>query len=240
MMMSGVNFSIFYSVIWKRNFGRLIKDVEFRVYTGILLAASIVICLDLILSSGFSIGDSLRYGIFQVVSVQTTTGFVTADFDIWPAFSKAALLVLMFIGASSGSTGGGIKVIRVVILVKYVYRALLNACNTRVVHPISFGDKTLSDWALHRILGLTILWMLIFIIAFLIMSASGLDMVSAFSSVAATINIVGPGLGSVGPMLDYSLIPPLGKVVLIFCMLVGRLELWAVMCLFTPIFWRWR
>ncbi len=240
MVIAGINFSIYYAVFWKRNFGRIIKDTEFRTYLGILIVTSIVITLDLVFNGNYSLIHSIRSSIFHVVSIQTTTGFVTDNFDAWPALSRAVLLILMFIGASAGSTGGGFKVVRVVVLVKYAYRALINTFNPKAVIPIRLEERTLTEGTLNRILGFTIIWVLTFAVAFLIMSALGLDLVSALSSVAATISNVGPGLGMVGPMLDYSIIPPIGKIVLICCMLVGRLELWAVFALFAPAFWRWR
>jgi len=240
MALAGINFGIYYSLLWKRNLGRLFRDVEFRVYLGILIVASLLISLDLFLNTGSSAGDALRYGTFQAVSIQTTTGFAITNFNVWPAFSRSALIILMVIGASAGSTGGALKVSRVVILVKYAYRELVHVFNPRAVLPVKLGERALPEWVLSRILGVAIIYVITFVVAFLLMSAVGLDFVSALSSVAATLGNIGPGLGMVGPTLNYSLVPPLGKIVLIVCMLVGRLELWTVLVLISPAFWRWR
>jgi len=238
MIMAAVNFGIYYSLLWKGNFGRLLRDVEFRVYLGILIGASLLISLDLFLNMGYSISDAFRYGTFQAVSIQTTTGFTITNFDVWPAFSQLALIILMIIGGSAGSTSGALKVSRVIILAKYTYRELVHVFSPKAVLPVKLGERTLPEWVLSRTLGVAIIYAITFVVASLLMSAVGLDFVSAVSSVAATMGTVGPGLGSVA--LNYSLVPPIGKVILIVCMLVGRLELWTVLVLISPAFWRWR
>jgi trk system potassium uptake protein TrkH len=189
---------------------------------------------------GLSIGEALRNGSFQAVSIMTTTGFVTADFNAWPAFAKSALLILMVIGASAGSTGGALKVIRLLVLLKYTYHRILLAFNPRAVIPLKIGRSILSERVISGIIGMTILYFAILILGFLIMSALGLEQVTALSSVAATLGNIGPGLGLVGPAASYLSIPEMGKVVLIVCMLVGRLELFTVLVLLTPSFWKWR
>ncbi len=187
-----------------------------------------------------SAGDALRFGSFNTVSIMTTTGFSTTDFNAWPAFARSALLILMVIGASAGSTGGALKVIRLLVLAKYTYRRILLTFNPRAVMPLKFGGSVISEGVISKIIGLVILYFAILIAGFLIMSALGLDNLTALSSVTASLGNVGPGLGSVGPTENYFLIPPLGKGVLIFCMLAGRLELFTLLVLFTPAFWRWR
>jgi trk system potassium uptake protein TrkH len=189
---------------------------------------------------GLSIGNAFRYGGFQAVSMMTTTGFSTTDFNLWPAFAKATLLVLMAIGGSAGSTAGAIKVIRLSVLFKYTYRRILLAFNPKAVIPLKVGGNALSEEIVSRIIGMTILYFVVAITASLAMTAVGLDLVSAISAVLANMGTVGPGLGLVGPMANYLFIPPLGKVVLIICMLVGRLELLTVFALLTPSFWKWR
>ena len=189
---------------------------------------------------GLSWGEALRQGSFQVVSIMTTTGFVTANFDAWPAFTRAALLILMIIGASGGSTGGALKVVRVLVLFKYAHRRILLAINPRSVVPVKVGGSVLSEAVASGVIGMAILYFMTIILGFLAMSAVGLDHVSALSSVLATLGNVGPGLGMVGPMSNYLSVPALGKVVLMACMLVGRLELFTVLMLFIPSFWKWR
>jgi len=240
MMVAGVNFGLYYFLLWKRQPGRLFSNSEFRLYIALLIGACLFIVLNLTLSKEYGIGEAFRYGSFQAVSIMTTTGFVTANFGAWPAFARSALLILMVFGASAGSTGGGIKIIRLLVLVKYAYRRILLFFNPRAVIPLKVGGNTLSEGVVSRIIGMSILYFAILIVGFLVMSALGLDQVTALSSVAATMGTVGPGLGLVGPTANYLWIPPLGKVVLIICMLVGRLELFTVLVLLTPSFWKWR
>ena len=240
MMAAGVNFGLYYFLLWKRQPRRLFSNPEFRLYIALLIGASLFIALNLINSIGLSIGEAFRYSGFQAVSIMTTTGFVTANFDAWPAFARSALLILMVIGASAGSTGGALKVTRLLVLFKYAYRRILLFFNPRAVIPLKVGGNTLSEGVVSGVIGMSILYFAILIVGFLVMSALGLDQITALSSVAATLGNVGPGLGLVGPTANYLCIPALGKVVLIICMLVGRLELFTVLVLLTPSFWKWR
>ena len=240
MTVAGVNFGLYYFLLWKRQPGHLFGNSEFRLYIALLIGASLFIALNLINSMGLSIGEAFRQGSFQAVSIMTTTGFATADFNVWPAFAKSALLILMVIGGSAGSTAGAIKVIRLLVLSKYIYRRILLFFNPRAVIALKVGGNVLSESVISRIIGMTILYLAILVVASLVMSALGLDQVTALSSVAATMGTVGPGLGLVGPAANYLCIPELGKVVLIVCMLVGRLELFTVLVLLAPSFWKWR
>ena len=240
MVIAGVNFGLFYFLLWKRQPGRLFRNSEFRLYIALLVGACLFIALNLLNSSGLSVGEAFRYSSFQVVSTMTTTGFVTTDFNAWPAFARSALLILMVIGASAGSTGGALKVIRLLVLFKYAYRRILLFFNPRAVIPVKVGGNILSERIVSAIIGMSILYFAILIAGFLVMSALGLDQVTAISSVAATLGNIGPGLGLVGPTANYLWIPAAGKIVLIICMLVGRLELFTVLALLTPSFWKWR
>ena len=240
MMAAGVNFGLYYFLLWKRQPGRLFGNSEFRLYITLLIGSSALIVLNLTMSMGLPIGEAFRYSSFQTVSIMTTTGFATTDFNVWPAFAKSALFILMVIGASAGSTGGALKVTRLLVLAKYAYRRLLLFFNPRAVIPLKVGGNTLSEGIVSGIIGMSILYFAILIGGSLVMSALGLDQVTALSSVAATLGNVGPGLGLVGPTATYLWIPPLGKIVLIICMLVGRLELFTVLVLLTPSFWKWR
>ena len=240
MVIAGVNFGLYYFLLWKRRPGRLFSNPEFRLYIALLIGASVFIALNLIMNMGLSIGDAFRYSSFQTVSIMTTTGFSTIDFNVWPAFAKATLLILMIIGASAGSTGGALKVTRFLVVIKYIYRRILLAFNPRAIIPLKVGGNVVSEKIISRIIGITILYFVILIVGFLIMSALGLDHVTALSSVFATLGNVGPGLGLVRPGANYLFIPPLGKVVLIVCMLAGRLELLTILALLAPSFWKWR
>jgi len=240
MVLAGVNFGLYYFLFHKRQPGRLFTNPEFRLYIGILTASIVLIAVNLMGSMALSVGEAFRYSSFQAVSIMTTTGFSTADFNLWPSFAKAALLILMIIGASAGSTGGALKVTRLLVLMKYTYRRILLAFNPKAVLPLKVGKSALSEKIVSAIIGTIILYFITLVAAFLIMSALGLDHVTALSSVFATLGNVGPGLGLVGPTANYLLIPPLGKVVLIGCMLAGRLELLTILVLFAPSFWKWR
>jgi len=240
MLAAGVNFGLYYFLLWKRQPGRFFSNSEFRLYIALLIGACLLIVLNLIMAGGKSIGEAFRYGSFQAVSIMTTTGFVTTDFNVWPAFARSALLILMVIGGSAGSTAGALKVIRLLVLAKYAYRRILLFFNPRAVIALKVGGNALSERVISRIIGMAILYLAILIVASLVMSALGLDQVTALSSVAATMGTVGPGLGLVGPTANYLSIPAAGKVVLIVCMLVGRLELFTVLVLLTPSFWKWR
>jgi trk system potassium uptake protein TrkH len=240
MTIAGINFGLYYLFLVKRQPGHLFRNPEFRLYIALLTGASILIAINLMNSMGLSIGDAFRQGGFQTVSIMTTTGFATADFNLWPSFARAALLVLMIVGACAGSTGGAIKVTRLLVLFKYTFRRISLAFNPQAVIPIKVGGNVLSERVISGVIGMAALYFATMIISALIMSALGLDIITALSAVLATLGNVGPGLGLVGPAANYALIPAGGKVVLIICMLAGRLELLTAFSLLAPSFWRWR
>ena len=237
MFIAGANFTLHYKAL-HGNVKSLFKDREFLFYSGVILFSILAITTELRLYIYNSIFTALRYASFQVVSIATTTGFVTADYDTWPAFSKSVLLILMFIGGCAGSTGGAIKNIRVLLLIKQAYREFYKLIHPQAVSPIRLGDKVVSEDVMRNITGFFFLYIFIFIISSFIMTILGLDIVSAMASVAATLGNVGPGLGLVGPVQTYAFIPPLGKIVLTLCMLLGRLEIYTVLILVIPEFWR--
>jgi len=240
MTIAGINFSLFYFLVWKRQVKQLIRNAEFRLYIILILVSTTLIVINLITSTDSSFGQALRHGSFQVISIMTTTGFNTVDFNLWPAFAKSILLTLMIIGASAGSTGGALKVVRLLVLVKYAYRRIILAFNPRAVVPVKIGGTVLPESIISGIIGMAIVYAATIFICFLIMSAIGLDHVTALSSVIASVGNVGPGLNLVGPISNYEFIPPIGKFVLTVCMIVGRLELFTVFMIFIPPFWKWR
>jgi len=237
MFVAGANFTLHYQVL-HGNIKSLFKDKEFLFYGGVVLIAILAITTELRVYIYNSIFTALRYASFQVVSILTTTGFVTTDYDTWPAFSKCILLILMFIGGCAGSTGGAIKNIRILLLFKKANRDFHKLIHPRSVTPIRVGNKIVSEDTMNYITSFFFLYILIFVISTFIMSILGLDILSAMSSVAATLGNVGPGLGLVGPSQNYGFIPPLGKITLTLCMLLGRLELYTVLVLLIPGFWR--
>jgi len=240
MVIAAINFRLFFAVIWKRDFRTIFKDSEFRLFLGLLIGASLFVTLNLIINSGFNFADAFRYGSFNAISIMTTTGFSNADFNLWPSFSKAILIILMIIGGSSGSTAGAIKITRVMVLLKSAFRQILRSINPRAVIIVKVGGTAVEEERISEAIGMSIVYMIVLTVAFLIMSAAGLDLVSAFSSVAACMGTVGPGLNAVGPMENYLWIHPLGKVTLITCMVLGRLELFTVLALMVPSYWKWR
>ncbi|HHY78551.1 MAG TPA: TrkH family potassium uptake protein [Clostridiales bacterium] len=235
--MCGVNFSLYYQAI-KRDFKAIFKDEEFRFYLGIVLVAILFITVDLYGEAFRSIGESIRYSTFQVVTIITTTGYSTADFDKWPLFSKMILFVLMFIGGCAGSTAGGMKNIRILSLIKSTKTEILRIIHPRGVYSVRIGEKTIEEKYLAQIKSFFFMYMFVFVIAVLIVSLDGFDIATTFSSVAATLSNIGPGFAIVGPMGNYSQMSVLSKLVLSLTMLIGRLEIYPMLLLTIPSFWR--
>lgn len=236
MFLAGANFSLHYAArrgSWKAYF----RDGEFRVYLSmILLFTLILVTANLTLAS--SLGGNLRHSLFQVVSIMTTTGFATADFEQWSSLAQFCLVFLMFVGGCAGSTGGGMKNVRFLLLTRHAYNELRKLLHPRGVYVIRYNDRAVPQEIVTNILGFFLLLVICTLAATFVMTLLGLDLVSAISSVAATINNIGPGLGAVGPTDNFADVPSVGKWVLIFCMLLGRLELYTVLVLITPDFWR--
>ncbi len=237
MLIAGINFSLHYRLITgapKVYF----RDTECRVFLSIVLVFIIIVTFDVYGTVYDSILKAFRYAAFQVSSIITTTGFATADYEYWPALSKIIILLSMFLGSMAGSTGGGLKTMRIILLIKHGYRELFRIIHPHAVVSIKLGGRPVPSEILRSIHGFFILYMGLFVIAAIFMAFLGLDLISSFSSVAACIFNVGPGLGIVGPVDNYMNIPLAGKWVLIFCMLLGRLEIYTVIVLLTPEFWR--
>lgn len=232
MIIAGGNFSLYYSVL-KGNIKTLFTNPEFRFYLFFTAVMTGLISINLFVTGGGPL-LSLRQGAFQAVSIITTTGFTTADFDLWHPFSRALLFFLMFAGGSGGSTAGAIKQIRLIILIKYIYREVYRTIHPAAVLPIKIGRKVIPEQLVSNAISFIFLYLVIFVAASLLMSGLGLPLASAFSAVAATLGNVGPGLEMVGPTLTYSPISAVGKLLLSFLMMLGRLEIYTVMVLFLP------
>ncbi|MBE0465701.1 MAG: TrkH family potassium uptake protein [Candidatus Desulforudis sp.] len=214
------------------------KDRETQVYLFVVLVAVAVISVNLVTAAGMATGASVRQSLFQVSSIMTSTGFATADFDKWPDLSRLVLILLMFVGACAGSTGGGIKVIRIIVLAKLGVRQLQKLIHPQAVIPVRIGRSAIPQEVTDSVQSFLILYLGLFIGAVLLMGLMGLDLISAAAAAVATLSNIGPGLGLVGPATNYAAIPVAGKLVLSFCMLVGRLELFTVLALLHPGFWR--
>jgi trk system potassium uptake protein TrkH len=236
MFLAGVNFSLHYQFL-RGNLKSYFKDKEFIFYTCILFSSIVLVTL-INLNYYGSWKGSLRFSSFQVISITTTTGYCTYDFDKWPIFSKLLLLTLMFVGGCAGSTGGGMKNIRIMILIRKSFQEIKKIVYPQAVIPLKFGQQVIPQDTAITVLAFFILYILIFVVCSLIMSMLGLDLISALASVAATIGNIGPGLAKVGASQNYAHIPYLGKIILSFCMLIGRLEIYTVLVLFLPSTWR--
>ena len=237
MVLSGVNFSLYYS-LFKRRFKEVFYDGEFRLYLGIVLVATIVIAINLIFTSYTNIGLALRDSFFQVSSIMTTTGYSTVDFNLWASFSKGILLLLMFIGGSAGSTAGGTKVVRILVMLKLIKRETTKIFHPRAIIPLKDNGKSIPDETVVSICSFMALYMLVFIISTLLVSLEGVDLVSAVSSVLATLSNVGPGLEFVGPTRTFGEYHQLTKLLFSVLMLLGRLELFTIIALIAPKSWR--
>jgi len=229
MFLAGTSFITHYHVL--RGNWKAIKGEEFRLYV-VILAAAIFL---LILSQGFG---SYREGMFQAISIMSTTGFVTTDFASWRSGARILLLTLMFIGACGGSTGGAIKVIRVLALIKHTGVMMRKAISPKAMIPMKLNQKLLSEGIIRDIISFLFLYILVAIAASVTLCFLGLNLETAISAVAATLGNVGPGLGEVGPISNYAGLPSSAKFILIICMWLGRLELFTVIMIFSPRFWR--
>ncbi|MFZ7112865.1 MAG: TrkH family potassium uptake protein [Desulfatiglandales bacterium] len=237
MLLAGINFSLHYRLI-KGELGIFGRDPECRVFLALVGVFIVLVAFDIYGRVYDSFATAFRYAAFQVGSIITTTGFVTADYDRWPSFSRNILIFCMFLGGMAGSTGGGLKTMRVMLLAKHAYQEIFRIIHPHAVTTVKLGGKAVPQNILSSIWGFFALYLGLFVISAMIMAALGLDMVSAFSSVAACIFNVGPGLEMVGPVRNYLAIPLAGKWVLIFCMLLGRLEIYTVIVLLIPEYWR--
>jgi trk system potassium uptake protein TrkH len=237
MLMAGINFSLHYQMLRGKPLA-FWRDSECRFFWGAVVLLTLAVSLNVFGSVYKSIGEALRYGAFQVVSIVTTTGYATADYELWPAMSRLILLLCMFLGASAGSTGGGMKCLRIMLCFKYCYKELFVLIHPRAVSHIKIGGKTVPDDVMRSVLGFMALYVGLFALCAVLLAGMGVDFITSFGAVAATIGNIGPGFAMVGPVENYAMIPTLGKWLLIWCMLLGRLEIYTVIILMVPEFWR--
>jgi len=236
MLLFGVNFNLYYYLL----LGDLVsvfRNEELKWYLGIVAAATGLITLNILPQYG-TVLKSLRYAFFQVSSIITTTGYTTADYGLWPGFSQTILVSIMFVGAMAGSTGGGLKVSRVAVLIKSAYRELCVMRSPRSVRNLKFDGKTLDRQTEHGIHAFFAAFAVIFILSILVLSMDGQDHVSNLTAVTACINNIGPALGICGPVGNYAPFSDVSKLVLSFDMLAGRLEIFPILMLFTPTTYR--
>ena len=236
MILFGVNFNAYFLLLLRR-FRRAASSEEVRAYFAIILAAVAVITVNIRSLYG-TFGEALRHAAFQVGSIITTTGFSSCDFDLWPTLAKEVLVLLMFVGACAGSTGGGIKVSRFLLMGKTLGKELKQALHPQVVAPVRMDGKLVNHETIRTTNVFLAAYIFIFAASFMLVSLDGFDMVTNFTSIAATLNNIGPGLNQVGPMMNFGAYSNFAKLVLIFDMLAGRLEIFPMLVLFLPDAWR--
>ncbi len=240
MFIAGTNFSLHYSFISKGKFNYF-KNEEFKIYFFIFIIISLVVFLNISFSeiSNYALNfDTLRHSFFTTTSLLTTSGYVTENYEQWPNFSQMILFVLFFLGASAGSTTGGLKLIRTILIFKYLFYEMKKLIHPSGVYNIKIGNKTIEDDIIKNTLGFYLFYFIIFIFAALFFSSYNMDLITALSASASSIGNIGPALGSVGPYDNWGHFPSIAKWISCFCMLLGRLEIFTVMILFSRLFWR--
>ena len=244
MYLAGINFALHFYLI-KGKLKNFFKNSELRFYTAVITITSIAISLNIYFSSGLeqyagNYGRALLDSVFQVVSIVTTTGFATADFNLWPSFSALLLVILMFFGGSAGSTGGGMKQIRILILFKHLYNEIKKLAHPRAFFAVKVGDDHVENSVVRNVLGFSILFAFLFAATTLFLAFMGYDIITSFTAAIACLGNIGPGLARVGAVENFGFFDPYSKTVLIFCMLLGRLEIYSVLILIYSLVFRKR
>ena len=238
MLLAGMNFTLHFQMFWQKRWSCWWRNEEWRTYMYLWLGAALVGFLSLLSESGKGIWESLRLAAFQSATIITTTGFATADYSLWHPVAVAALVILMFIGGSAGSTGGGPKVMRLMVVFKQVKAELRRLVHPRVVAPVRLEHHTVDRAIVASVWGFMGAYLACFLLVGVLLTAMDLDMVTSFSASIACLGNIGPGLGSVGPADNYAHLPLAAKWLLSLAMIVGRLEVYTVLVLFLPEFWR--
>jgi trk system potassium uptake protein TrkH len=238
MIISGANFALHYSAL-KGRLSTFFKDTEFKVYFYFLLVLIVIgSFIHYFTVKDATLSISFRDTAFQIASIVTTTGYVTANYELWPYVLQVIIFLLMFVGGCAGSTGGSIKFMRYIVMFKHTYREVIKQIHPKAIISIKFNDKPISDNVTKAVWSFFFCFILFFVISTIAMSAMGLDLVTASSATIACLGNVGPGFGGVGPISNYSEVPLLGQAILSFLMITGRLEVFTVLLLFVPRFWK--
>jgi len=237
MILAGTNFTLAYFSL-KLNFRKLIKDDEFRFYIGLIFLFSLTITLILYFTRETSFEQAFRDSIFQVVSIVTTTGYGTSDYLTWVPSAVILIFILMFVGGSAGSTGGGMKIVRIALLFKNSILEFKRLLHPNAIIPVKFNHHSVSEQVIRNILVFFVLYIFVFAIGVVIMALLGLDFETAIGSTITCLGNIGPGIGEVGPSSNFYLLPAASKWVLSFLMLTGRLELFTVLIILSPAFWK--
>lgn len=237
MFIAGTNFSLHYWAL-RGKVNRYFSNPEFCFFLGTILVTTGMVLLARLMQGDVFSEELFRGSLFQIVSIVTTTGFVTENYERWPFVTQVILIALMMFGGCTSSTGGGMKQVRIMVVFKFIGSELKKLFHPHGIFPIRIGDRTVSEALVLNIIGFVATYILVFFLSVLVMTGLGLDIDTSIGAVAATLGNVGPGIGGVGPVENYSHLPVLGKWVLSFLMLVGRLELFTVLVIFTRPFWR--
>ena len=238
-LLSGINYATHFMALRSRSLAPYRRDVEMRYFLGVLFVSILLLSLYIWFVRVYpDFWVALRYVAFHSISLATSLGFTTTDYGAWPFFAQIWMLFLGSFVACSGSTGGGIKMMRAVLLYKQVYRELLRAMHPRAIQPVRFGDAAVSESVLEAVLGFMFIYVVSIVSLTLIMSATGLEIVTAFSAVVACINNTGPGLNLVGPATNFAVLTDFQTWLCSFAMLLGRLEIFSLLVVLTPAFWR--
>jgi len=237
MFLAGTNFTLSYFAM-HLNFKKVWRNEEFRYYAGFIIGFTLLLTLILSFTELLTGEESFRHSLFQVVSIITTTGFVTFDYLSWIPLVGILLFMMMFLGGSAGSTGGGIKILRIVLLLKNSTMELKRLIHPNAVIPVRFNQNAVAPNILNNVFAFISFYIMTVIVGVIVMAAMGYDLGTSFGSVAATLGNIGPGIGLVGPVENYAHVPAFGKWFLSFLMLIGRLELFTVLILFSPGFWK--
>ena len=233
MLLSAMSFAVHYSAIYRKQVLKYFYDTELRFFISSLIVILSLVCLSLISNN---IEDPIRNGIFQTVSILTTTGFLTEEYSSWPTYVSFMLLVGAFIGACSGSVGGGIKSWRILIMLKHAYKQIFKIIHPDSINTIKLGKKVVDSNVSEAVWGFFSIYIISFMALFLLVLATGLDFISAFSAVGACLNNLGPGLGEIAS--NYASVPSATKLILCFAMILGRLEIFTFLVVLMPAFWR--
>ena len=237
MLLAGTSFTMLYFLLTGAQ-KKVRRNEEFSIYLFVCLSISLIVAGVLYINGNYSLEQSIRTALFHVISIITTTGYITEDYTAWVPFTSVLFFLIMFLGGSAGSTAGGVKIIRHVVLIKNSFLELKRQLHSSAILPVRLHGKGLSEQITFNVLAFIIIYILIFIVGALAVSTFGLDFVSAIGAAATCLGNIGPGLGSVGPVSNFAHLPVATKWILTFLMLLGRLELFTVLILFTGAFWK--
>lgn len=240
MFLAGTSFTLTYIALIKRNFNKVFRNEEFVVYLVFTVVITAIVTTALMVVQDFGLALSFRDALFQVVSLVTTTGYATADYTSWSSFLTVLFFILLFVGGSAGSTAGGVKIIRHVVLFKNSFLELKRQLHPSAIMPVRISGKAIDQNIVYNVLAFIMIYILVFLVGVTLLSSMNVDFDTAFGAVATSLGNVGPGIGDVGPANNFSGMPVGGKWLLSFLMILGRLELFTVLMLLSPYFWRKR